>query len=110
MNTSLRFAVALFTIANFKGCGMMVVRGRYYDVALYFPGHLKLKDLHDVLKRLKDNQIEIDEVTLKLTENGLYCEADTPHVNISEIIKNIGHGDVFIDWDTMKEWGADGDE
>lgn len=89
----------------------MTERRGYYDVALYFPEHLKLWELYDVLERLSDHGIDVDYATLEFTPEGLFCDAKTYNENVEEIIKDIGNGDVFLDWDTMGTWEPmEGDE
>ena len=76
----------------------------YYDIALFFPSHVTLKGLYELLNKLDENEIDVDYATLDFQDDGLYCEAKTYNENAEEIIKNIGNGDVMLDWDTMSEW------
>lgn len=84
----------------------MTERRGYSNVALYFPGHLTLRDLYDVLERLSDNGIDVDYATLEFAKDGLYCDAKTYIGGVEETIEDISQGDVFLDWDTMADWGA----
>ena len=85
----------------------MTEREGHYDLALYFPGHLKLGELYDVLERLSEHDIDVDYATLEFTSEGLFCDGRTSLEDVEEVIKDIGHGDVFLDWDTMSEWEAE---
>ena len=76
----------------------------YYDIALFFPSHVTLKGLYELLNKLDENEIDVDYATLDFQDDGLYCEAKTYNEDAEEIIKNIGNGDVMLDWDTMSEW------
>lgn len=75
-----------------------------YDVALFFPNHVTLERMSELLSELYDSLIFVDYATLEFEEDGLYCEAKTPHANAEEIVEEIGNGDVIVDWDTMSEW------
>ena len=75
-----------------------------YDVALFFPNHVTLERMSELLSELYDSLIFVDYATLEFEEDGLYCEAKTPHANAEEIVNEIGNGDVIVDWDTMSEW------
>lgn len=75
-----------------------------YDVALFFPNHVTLERMSELLTELYDSLIFVDYATLEFEEDGLYCEAKTPHANAEEIVNEIGNGDVIVDWDTMSEW------
>lgn len=75
-----------------------------YDVALFFPNHVTLERMSELLTELYDSLIFVDYATLEFEEDGLYCEAKTPHANAEEIVEEIGNGDVIVDWDTMSEW------
>lgn len=76
----------------------------YYDIALFFPSHVTLKGMHELLDKLDENDINVDYATLDFQEDGLYCEAKTYNADVEEIIKDIGNGDMVLDWDTMSEW------
>lgn len=76
----------------------------YYDMALYFPSHVTLGRLHELVDKLSDNDIDIVYTTLDFAESGLYCEAQTGRNDVEKLIKDIGNGDVLLDWDTMSEW------
>lgn len=75
-----------------------------YDVALFFPNHVTLERMSELLTELYDSLIFVDYATLEFEEDGLYCEAKTPHANAEEIVNEIGNGDVIVDWDTMSDW------
>lgn len=75
-----------------------------HDVALFVPNHVTLKRMNELLTELYDSLIYVDYATLEFKEDGLYCEAKTPDVNIEEIVDEIGNGDVIVDWDTMSDW------
>ena len=75
-----------------------------YDVALFFPNHVTLERMSELLSELYDSLIFVDYATLEFEEDGLYCEAKTPHANAEEIVEEIGNGDVIVDWDTMSDW------
>ena len=75
-----------------------------YDVALFFPNHVTLERMSELLSELYDSLIFVDYATLEFEEDGLYCEAKTPHANAEEIVNEIGNGDVIVDWDTMSDW------
>ena len=80
------------------------MRDEPYDVALFFPNHVTLKRMSELLSELYDSLIFVDYATLEFEEDGLYCEAKTHHANTEEIVDEIGNGDVIVDWDTMSDW------
>ena len=76
-----------------------------YNVALYFPSTVTIARLSEIQDKMDDAGIYIDYASLEFQSDGLYCEALTNiEEGIEEIIKDIGNGDVFLDWDTMGSW------
>lgn len=76
-----------------------------YSIALHFLPNITIARLSEIQDRMGDAGIYIDYASLTFLSDGLYCEALT---NIEEgiegIIKDIGNGDVVIDWDAMSDW------
>ena len=54
------------------------MRDASYDVALFFPNHVTLKRMSELLTELYDSLIFVDYATLEFKEDGLYCGAKTP--------------------------------
>ena len=76
-----------------------------YDLALYFPPTVTIARLSEIRDRMDDAGIYIDYASLEFQSDGLYCEALSDiEEGIEEIIKDIGNGDVMVDWDTMNDW------
>lgn len=88
----------------------MTERRGYYDVALFFPSHVTLKRLNELIGVLDDNDIDIDYSTLEFADDGLCCDAKTYREDVIEYIETLAD-DVLLDWETMNEWDiCDGDE
>lgn len=83
----------------------MTSRRGYYDVALFFPATVTLGRFHELLDSLDDHDINVDYASLEFASDGLYCDAKTSvSEGIEALIKDIGNGDIALDWDTMAEW------
>lgn len=76
-----------------------------YTIALYFPSTVTVARLSEIFDKLEEDGIYIDYASLEFQSDGLYCEAMTDiEEGIEETIKDIGNGDVILDWDTMSDW------
>lgn len=76
-----------------------------YSIALYFPSTVTIARLSEILDKMEENGIYIDYASLEFQSDGLYCEALTDiEEGIEDIIKDIGNGDVMLDWDTMSDY------
>lgn len=88
----------------------MTARRGCFDVALFFPATVTLGRFHELLDGLDDHDINVDYASLEFASDGLYCDAKT---SVSEglegLIKDIGNGDITVDWDTMVEWAYEVD-
>lgn len=76
----------------------------WYDIALYFPAHVKLDRLAELIKKLSDHDIDIDYQSISFQDNGMFCDAVTVVSDVEVLLKELGNGDVELDWDTMSEW------
>lgn len=81
-----------------------MTNGYWFDIALYVPGDRTLKELHAILDKLDDMDVEVDYGSFEFEDNGLFFEArysekDGYGVNDFEAIDGLE-----IDWGTMAEW------
>ena len=76
-----------------------------YNIALHFLPNVTIARLSEIQDRMDDVGIHIDYASLDFQSDGLYCEALTDiEEGIEGIIKDLGNGDVMLDWDTMSDW------